>query len=341
MLAVRKVRRKLRMGTICSPNPSGTKTSSEVCNADWMASLPAHLHNVPLSNLAIPGSHDSFSYWVDEKSPVGPDQTPAIKRLARISLVKKLMKKWSVTQNLTFREQLEAGIRYFDLRVSSKPGDADQEIYFIHGLFGIKVWDGLMEIDSFLTQHPQEVVFLDFNHFYAMDEAHHKRLILRIQEAFGNKLCSACSVESMTLQALWEKKCQVLIFYHCPFYKQYPFLWPGKKIPAPWANTTSVRKLILFLETTLSERAPRGSFHVSQAILTPRVKTIARGLVGGLKNTLVHRNLPAILDWVKTQKPGAMGVNIITSDFVDLVDFATTVIELNDLLQEDRALAKC
>lgn len=58
-------------------------------------------------------------------------------------------------------------------------------------------------------------------------------------------------------------------------------------------------------------------------------------------NTLLCRNLPAILDWVKTQKPGAMGVNIITSDFVDLVDFATTVIELNDLLQEDRALAKC
>lgn len=53
------------------------------------------------------------------------------------------------------------------------------------------------------------------------------------------------------------------------------------------------------------------------------------------------RNLPVILDWVKTQKPGTMGVNIITSDFVDLVDFATTVIELNDLLQEDRALAKC
>lgn len=140
---------------------------------------------------------------------MGPDQTPTIIRLARISLVKKLMKKWSVTQNLTFREQLEAGIRYFDLRVSSKPGDADQEIYFIHGLFGIKVWDGLMEIDTFLTQHPREIVFLDFNHFYAMDEAHHKHLVHQIQDAFGNKLCSACSVESLTLQILWEKKCQV------------------------------------------------------------------------------------------------------------------------------------
>lgn len=166
------------------------------------------LNDLPFLLLST-GSHDSFSYWVDEKSPVGPDQTPAIKRLARISLVKKLMKKWSVTQNLTFREQLEAGIRYFDLRVSSKPGDADQEIYFIHGLFGIKVWDGLMEIDSFLSQHPQEIVFLDFNHFYAMEEAHHKCLVTRIQEAFGSKLCPACNVEGMTLQSLWQKKHQV------------------------------------------------------------------------------------------------------------------------------------
>lgn len=48
------------MGTICSPNPSGTKAASEVCNADWMASLPPHLHNVPLSNLAIPGTRLSL-----------------------------------------------------------------------------------------------------------------------------------------------------------------------------------------------------------------------------------------------------------------------------------------
>lgn len=36
--------------------------------------------------------------------------------------------------------------------------------------------------------------------------------------------------------------------------------------------------------------------------------------------------------WVKAQKPGVNGVNIITSDFVELVDFANTVIRLNDLL---------
>uniref|UniRef100_A0A8C5TIL1 Phosphatidylinositol specific phospholipase C X domain containing 2 n=1 Tax=Malurus cyaneus samueli TaxID=2593467 RepID=A0A8C5TIL1_9PASS len=281
------------------------------------------------------GSHDSFSYWVDEKSPVGPDQATAIKRLSRISLVRKIMKKWSVTQNLTFKEQLEGGIRYFDLRVSSKPGELGQETYFIHGLFGIKVWDGLKEMNSFLEQHPTEVIFLDFNHFYAMDDSHHHVLINRIHSVFDSKLCSVQCVEYVTLLYMWEKKHQVLIFYHHPLYQKYPFLWPGNKMPAPWANTTNVHKLLQFLETTLGERSRYGTFHVSQAILTPRVKTIARHLVRGLKNTLVHRNLPMILNWVKAQKPGVMGVNIITSDFVELVDFAATVIALNDLLLED------
>lgn len=45
-------------------------------------------------------------------------------------------------QNLTFKEQLDAGIRYFDLRVSSKPDEPGNEIYFIHGLFGHKVSKG-------------------------------------------------------------------------------------------------------------------------------------------------------------------------------------------------------
>lgn len=160
------------------------------------------------------GSHDSFSYWVDVKSPVGPDQATVIIRLAKIPLVKKIMKKWSVTQNLTFKEQLEGGIRYFDLRVSSKPSEAGQEIYFIHGLFGITVFDGLMEMNTFLTQHPTEVIFLDFNHFYAMSNSHHEYLISKIQEVFGSKLCTKECVENVTLNYLWGKKQQVERNFH-------------------------------------------------------------------------------------------------------------------------------
>lgn len=216
----------------CQPDITDNQSKSGIqISGGWLSQKECtvcHIQRVrvkwylPLSSI---GSHDSFSYWVDEKSPVGPDQATAIKRLAKISLVKKLMKKWSVTQNLTFKEQLDGGIRYFDLRVSSKPGETGQEIYFIHGLFGIKVWDGLMEINNFLTHHPTEVVFLDFNHFYAMDNNHHLYLIRRMQEIFESKLCTKECVENVTLQSLWDKQQQVSKSFHFTGSQMNPLLF--------------------------------------------------------------------------------------------------------------------
>ncbi|XP_063062327.1 PI-PLC X domain-containing protein 2 [Engraulis encrasicolus] len=316
-----------------------TRPIGNCSNADWMGSLPAKLTSMPLKHLAVPGSHDSFSFWVDEKAPVGPDQKAVVKHLAAVFrlLAKKVMKKWSMTQNLTFKEQLDGGIRYFDLRVSSKPGEPGNEIYFIHGLFGHKVRDGLNDINNFLNAHKKEVVFLDFNHHYAMDEQHHRYLIRMLQDVFGSKLCKPCVVEDISLSYLWEQKYQVLVFYHHPSGSGAPHVWPGNKIPAPWANTTDTSKLISFLETTLGERAKQGAFHVTQAILTPQVPTIVKGLIKGLRNHLVERNLPTILTWVETQKPGVDGVNIITSDFVELTDFASTVIKLNNHLLDEKS----
>lgn len=48
------------------------------------------------------------------------------------------------------------------------------------------------------------------------------------------------------------------------------------------------------------------------------------------------RNLPAIMSWVEDQRPGVDGVNIITSDFVELTDFANVVIKLNNLLLSEQ-----
>ncbi|XP_029434708.1 PI-PLC X domain-containing protein 2 isoform X2 [Rhinatrema bivittatum] len=262
---------------------------AEKVPADWMGSLGPGLSALPLANLAIPGSHDSFSFWVDEESPIGADQAASVRRLARIALVKKLIKKWSVTQSLTFKEQLESGIRYFDLRVSSRADEAGEEIYFLHGLFGMKVRDGLTAINTFLRHHGREVVFLDFNHFYAMTHGHHTRLIDMLQEIFGSKLGTAEHVENVTLQSLWKKGVQVLVFYHSGLSRECAFLWPGRTMPAPWANTTSVQELLRFLESALSERSKLSTFHVSQAILTPRLHTVLRGFKAGLKDTLVHR----------------------------------------------------
>ena len=40
--------------------------------SDWMSNLPEHLKNVSINQLAIPGSHDSGSYWLNPESPICP-----------------------------------------------------------------------------------------------------------------------------------------------------------------------------------------------------------------------------------------------------------------------------
>ncbi|CAF94417.1 unnamed protein product, partial [Tetraodon nigroviridis] len=241
-------------------------------NADWMGSLSPKLSAMPLKHLAVPEGPRVFQAlmipsptgWTCD-APVGPDQKLFVKYLATMFSVfaKKVMVKWSMTQ-----------FYIFTFKLCSTP----------------QVKDGLLEINSFLSRHRKEVVLLDFNHHYAMDAAHHVYLITMLQEVFGNRLCHDCAVETVTLNYLWGKKHQVIVFYHHPSAQHISVMWPGSKIPAPWANTTDPSKLIQFLETTLKERDKKGSFHVSQAILTPRVNTVAKGLVWGLRNYLVERS---------------------------------------------------
>lgn len=48
---------------------------------------------------------------------------------------------------------------------------------------------GLEQISSFLSAHAREVVFLDFNHFYGVQNLHHEKLVAMLKEVFGDKLC--------------------------------------------------------------------------------------------------------------------------------------------------------
>ncbi|KAM7231265.1 hypothetical protein CapIbe_017710 [Capra ibex] len=318
---------------------ASSQGKNELKFADWMATLPESIHSIPLTNLAIPGSHDSFSFYIDEASPVGPEQPETVQNFVSVfgTVAKKLMRKWLATQTMNFTGQLGAGIRYFDLRISTKPRDPDNELYFAHGLFSAKVNEGLEEINAFLTDHHKEVVFLDFNHFYGMQKYHHEKLVQMLKDIYGNKMCPAIFAQEVSLKYLWEKDYQVLVFYHSPVALEVPFLWPGQMMPAPWANTTDPEKLIQFLQASITERRKKGSFFISQVVLTPKASTVVKGVASGLRETITERALPAMMQWVRTQKPGESGVNIVTADFVELGDFISTVIKLNYVFDEGEA----
>lgn len=45
--------------------------------------------------------------------------------------------------------------------------------------------------------------------------------------------------------------------------------------------------------------------------------------------SVLLRALPGMMQWIRSQRPGENGINIITADFVELGEFISAVISLN------------
>ena len=103
----------------------------------WMAGIS---DSALLRQVAIPGSHDAGTrglLWAGE------------------------------TQTYTIAQQLQSGVRYFDLRVHKK---GDNYVIFHSILDGTGFLEILTFIREFIQTHPSEVILLDFQHFKGSQE---------------------------------------------------------------------------------------------------------------------------------------------------------------------------
>ncbi|CAF0870263.1 unnamed protein product [Didymodactylos carnosus] len=298
---------------------------------EWMKNLPEHLHTEPISKIAIPGSHDSFSYYLT--SSAGPNLTPALRRLSYI--LPSFIRNWSKTQQWTFTEQLMNGIRYFDLRVCLK----NDQFYFVHGLLGDTVIHGLNEIKEFLDKYDKEIVLLDFNHFYSFDENFmcHEQFLTIIHQIFGKKLCTTIKlINECTFNHLWENKQQVILLYEL-----HPDQQCQKHMDrvghffqicdSPWPNTANIDQLFIYLDKAMQKPRSSACINVVQGLVTPDGAMIRRSLFNSLESVarIVNQRL---CEWIKQRKrdpSNVNGVNIVICDFVNLYDFSDIVIQLN------------
>ncbi|XP_038069136.1 PI-PLC X domain-containing protein 3-like [Patiria miniata] len=313
-----------------SSNVENAKVENDADNSDWMSKLPEKLRCEPLKNIAIPGSHDSFSYTLDLNTPVSPSSPDTVRNLVSAfgNMAKKIVYSWSVTQSLTFRQQLDRGIRYFDLRVSTMNGKP--ELYFVHGLYGAEVGTCLREIKAWTDEHPKEVIFLDFNHLYEMQEADHEQLVATLLSVFDSKLCPVINIETTALNVLWEKGWQVLVFYHHHgIVQDHPELWSGDFMPSVWPNVTEAPKMVNLLEAHFTRGRPPGKFYVSQGVLTPTGTTVLQYISRSLKDVFALIAIKNVQYFMKDKAVGPKGLNIIIADFVEMGDFIPSVLALN------------
>jgi len=295
---------------------------------EWMSNLPETLTSLPLNFIAIPGSHDSFTYCLSSSSSVAPDAEDVIKKLTSIFgiLAKSIVARWGKTQGLNTSGQLAAGIRYFDVRVAKNSKEKD-EIYSCHSLFANPIKTDLTSINDFLNKHDKEVVLLDINHFYSFDMNEHFRLLRHLESIFGNKLVPY-TYQTPSLDQLWKTPHRVFVFYHSRDV-QRPYLWPGYFIPSPWANTNDLNKLLNYLTENYKQGRPDDYFYVSQGILTPTTGDIIKHVFSSLKSVMADKATPAFIKWLDDKSTGKGKINCTIVDFVEHVDYVSSVMQLN------------
>jgi hypothetical protein len=150
----------------------------------WMST--PKIQSKTLSQIKIPGTHNSGSYGLTRKLAeiiygnikflwsLSADTAPANGQLpfnkdkiyvGRILLdyILDTALRISISQNRTIRQQLDDGIRFFDLRIYY---DTDGSFYIQHGLRGPELNDVLRQVKSFLDIHSTsgELIFLSISH---------------------------------------------------------------------------------------------------------------------------------------------------------------------------------
>ncbi|KAI5459762.1 PLC-like phosphodiesterase [Mariannaea sp. PMI_226] len=95
----------------------------------WMASIP---DDVLLSDLSIPGTHDTMTYDIGEEG--------------------------LQCQNWNLSMQLNAGLRYFDIRARLQ--DNELQIYHGDGYTGFSFTNVLLSMFEFLDNHPSEAIVM-------------------------------------------------------------------------------------------------------------------------------------------------------------------------------------
>lgn len=303
---------------------------------DWMSKLPSAATRKPLINLCIPGSHDSFSYSLDRHGCIANDFSEAGFLKLFGPCFKSIIYRWSVTQDLKIEDQLSAGVRYVDVRLS-QPDDPKQPVCTVHGLYGVPLLEFLLEIKTFVDLHRREVLLLDLNHFYNICPAGHGSVLELIEKIFGSALCPSppdFDATHLTLEACWTQGYNVVVFYQCENSVTLPkFVWSKRYMQSPWPKTNNLNGMLAFCQKTISTRHTEcfePCFYNCQAILTPKTQDILRFGTSSLKKCLAQRATEAICRFLDLNKQELVpNLNIVSVDFVQTADFCKFIISCN------------
>ncbi|WP_156432749.1 Ig-like domain-containing protein [Mycobacterium sp. M26] len=282
--------------------------------ANWMGDLP-ELSDLPLTQLPIPGTHDSGSYGITAASPWALTGVADFGILTQLPdfIVKPIAAAWARTAGKDLYGQFSDGIRYVDLRLTNEP---DGQIYIEHGLRGSTIDEVLDDISRFAHEHPREVLLVDMARFTNFDAASHDILLDKIYATLGDRLAPRSLGTAASLGDLWAIDKNVILLYgNSSIVTADPDLWYRGSIYQPWPNVQSVPPLLEANRDSLNNRFPWLIWGLSGQT-TPDTSTIVAGILtlGPTSNReLLFDVHPALQQWIRGEFKS--NVNLVTTDW--------------------------
>ncbi|NUO01913.1 MAG: hypothetical protein HUU01_15015 [Saprospiraceae bacterium] len=283
--------------------------------ANWMAQLRQDLRVI---DTYIPGSHDASSYQEGIPNLVAEAGG-------------------AITQGGNYMDQLNVGIRYFDMRCQwhREYYVGDRKIYLHHSKINFDTLENVLktEIVPFANAHPTEVIFLDIDvnddegKGDAYDEQATEIVRLLLQYISTDRIATAHLNGDGTLntEVTWsqlrgtEKKQQFVLFWS---YEKgnLGHQWMGNNNTLRWSpygdfNKHEVPWILSYLDDRVkewktSEHAKQ--LFVAQVINTPGI-SFAPGDEPRVKDYFYRDDLNG---WV-TKHPAGSNLNVVLRDFVN------------------------
>lgn len=120
---------------------------------NWMEDLMPLIHDLPITQIKIPGTHDSATYAI-----TGESRAASCQKSAKFTQLTVDPRQWTLTQKKSIAQQLAMGCRFFDIRVSFE--DKEGRFFTHHGLLAKSLPHELKAVKDFLELHPFEFIII-------------------------------------------------------------------------------------------------------------------------------------------------------------------------------------
>lgn len=253
--------------------PMTSQASARWNESNWMEKKMNVIRNRPLNQIAIPGTHDSATYYLNKNSwdQIDNGFTNAIK-LTQWPVLKDIIYNFSRTQERNIYDQLVEGNRYLDIRFKR---DSAGSVRGYHGMYGEDLVQIVNQIARFVGERPNEILIVDLQNLHNLNDTDVMVLETALSFTLGRKMAYRDQVSmSSTVGEILDKRRPVFVLTDdSRLLKRTIFHNRSQSIVSNWKNTSDINVLTNHLNSDLRNKV-NNKLYVAQMVLSPNMDEI-------------------------------------------------------------------